>query len=256
MTEPTTTEDVLKKMFMENTGRHFLDSGGAYGRNWERNQARDFDSEPEVTAHFEEGYEGSLDILVTRSAYHWLRSCLDYAPEMDKEFQEFMENEDEDESYLEVQEAWLKYRKSLGLDIGRSFGGFNTYNFECSLDQVLQGIWYEEEGEEYLMLQIHGGCDVRGGYTAPRIFRGSTEDFFDYNMLTIRSEADPDVFWDTDDLCHWYFKGICGWEAEQELQNYMVSDDPAERGNGRVYLDGKGNAYCPLTGGKLSIYRW
>ena len=26
------------EMLQENTGRHMLDSGGAYGRHWERNQ--------------------------------------------------------------------------------------------------------------------------------------------------------------------------------------------------------------------------
>ena len=40
------TADVIISMLKENTGAHFLDSGGAYGRNWERNQARDFESEP------------------------------------------------------------------------------------------------------------------------------------------------------------------------------------------------------------------
>lgn len=34
----TSTERVLIAMLTENTGRHMLDSGGAYGRNWERNR--------------------------------------------------------------------------------------------------------------------------------------------------------------------------------------------------------------------------
>ena len=39
-------------MLMENTGTHFLDSGGANGRMWQRNQAKtieDFDNELEAT---------------------------------------------------------------------------------------------------------------------------------------------------------------------------------------------------------------
>ena len=42
------TGDVLKATLLENTGRHFMDSGGAYGRAWQENQGRDFASEPEA----------------------------------------------------------------------------------------------------------------------------------------------------------------------------------------------------------------
>ena len=48
------TKAVIADMLQENTGRHMLDSGGAYGRNWERNQGRDFDSEPYGRAEFSE----------------------------------------------------------------------------------------------------------------------------------------------------------------------------------------------------------
>ena len=38
MREPTATEKMVFELITENTGQHFLDSGGAYGRHWERNQ--------------------------------------------------------------------------------------------------------------------------------------------------------------------------------------------------------------------------
>jgi len=40
LTTANDTADILAGMFTENTGRHMLDSGGAYGRNWEHNQGR------------------------------------------------------------------------------------------------------------------------------------------------------------------------------------------------------------------------
>jgi len=46
------TKEIIYNMLTENTGRHMLDSGGAYGRNWERNQVKtieDFENEPEET---------------------------------------------------------------------------------------------------------------------------------------------------------------------------------------------------------------
>lgn len=33
-----TMDNLICEMLTENTGKHFLDSGGANGRNWQRNQ--------------------------------------------------------------------------------------------------------------------------------------------------------------------------------------------------------------------------
>jgi hypothetical protein len=55
------------------------------------------------------------------------------------------------------------------------------------------------------MLQIHGGCDVRGGYTKPQIFEGSWEEVLCrdgsfYVRCPICEEE-----WSTDDGgYHWY----------------------------------------------------
>ena len=45
------TKKIIFDMLVENTGAHFLDSGGAYGRHHERNAKKtfdDFNSEPEI----------------------------------------------------------------------------------------------------------------------------------------------------------------------------------------------------------------
>ena len=36
------TSKVIYKMLTESTGKHFLDSGGENGRNWQRNQKKSF----------------------------------------------------------------------------------------------------------------------------------------------------------------------------------------------------------------------
>ena len=43
----------------------------------------------------------------------------------------------------------------------------NSYNRDSNLSQVIQYTVYDSG---LVALQVHGGCDVRGGYTAPRIF--------------------------------------------------------------------------------------
>ena len=57
---------------------------------------------------------------------------------------------------------------SLGAEFGASF---NTYNYASALSQVLQGTYVSINGKDYILLQIHGGCDVRGGYTDAKLFR-------------------------------------------------------------------------------------
>ena len=53
---------------------------------------------------------------------------------------------------------------------------FNTYNGDSDLSQILQGAWLEDaDGDTYLLLQIHGGCDARGGYTDAKLFKPQDE---------------------------------------------------------------------------------
>ena len=64
----------LHAAFTENTGAHFLDSGGAYGRHWERNAGRtvqDFIDAPRATL---DGCYG-----VTLDAFHYLREWCELA---------------------------------------------------------------------------------------------------------------------------------------------------------------------------------
>ncbi len=44
--KPISTASVLAGMLREDTGKSLLDSGGAYGRNYERNQKRAFEKQP------------------------------------------------------------------------------------------------------------------------------------------------------------------------------------------------------------------
>ena len=48
-----TVEQTIYEMLIENTGTHMLDSGGANGRNWQKNQnlkLEDFKNQPSATA--------------------------------------------------------------------------------------------------------------------------------------------------------------------------------------------------------------
>jgi len=145
---------LAEKLLKTNTGVHMLDSGGAYGRHWERNQKIDFEKQPEAWADL---YPGEA-IQPTASVYHWLINnfTLD---DLCREFNALPVNDwDSDKAYgLSLDgEKWLENHE---FEIGESW---NSYNYDGDLSQVIQGCGV---GNDYYLIQIHNGCDVRGGYT-------------------------------------------------------------------------------------------
>lgn len=166
----TDTQKKVFEMLIENTGSHFLDSGGAYGRNWQRNQAKtidDFANEPEELIQLDMKYK---EICRTISVFHYLSDLeLDDICERFNNINENADNWEADADIYGVStEAWEDLTELNEVEVERSW---NTYNGESDLSQVLQGSTLEINGEGYFLIQIHGGCDVRGGYTNARLFR-------------------------------------------------------------------------------------
>lgn len=161
-----TAEQQIFEMLVECTGTAMCDSGGAYGRNWENNQKKtlaDFDNEPEVRLEF---YEGKAETY-TISVFHYLTKQL----ELDaicREFNNIKADDWDCEDYYGVSAKAGEVLERYNVEIGQ---GWNSYNGESSLSQVIQGTYVRIAGNSYVVLQIHGGCDVRGGYTDAKLFR-------------------------------------------------------------------------------------
>lgn len=68
----------IKAMLLERTGTSLYDSGGAYGRHWQKNRKRDLKGEPELTLNFQQNRKGFLETVATASLYHQLRKSLQY----------------------------------------------------------------------------------------------------------------------------------------------------------------------------------
>jgi hypothetical protein len=64
--------------------------------------------------------------------------------------------------------------------------------------------------------------------------------------------SDP-AYWTTDDAGSWLHEGGAGAGAGRQLETYEVSMDPADKGNGKIYVDPDGVAYGPIYGGKLEV---
>jgi hypothetical protein len=162
-----TIETQISEMLTENTGRNFLDSGDHYGRNYEKNQGRNFEDEPEITLDY---YDGKLETF-TVSLFHYLTQSLQ-VNDTSEMLTDIIQNQLNGEIFW-VQDALDFIDSELPADsIEIVTPVFNTYNYEDNLSQVFIGSHIRYDDEIYTIIQIHGGCDVRGGYTLPRVFQG------------------------------------------------------------------------------------
>jgi hypothetical protein len=250
--------NTIANMLTENTGTNFLDSGGSNGRNWQRNQGRKFAAEPAATLDFKYGIE------VTLNVYHWLADRLTLSKSMDQKFRRFCAKpEHESESYFSLVGLWMEH---LGKGENQPRGLYgegapmtvNTYNGEDLLSQVLQYTYFVLDFQAYVVLSIHGGADVRGGYTRPRVFEVSGEEtsIFDNARATIYCTGDRDAcgaYWDTDDGCHWYREGSCGLGAKTQLEAYdRTEQDKGESWEaGKLHVQSDRSGLCPCCGSKL-----
>lgn len=195
----TKTEQVLADMLTENTGRHFLDSGGAYGRAWERQQGKtvdDFIAAPKARIDRHSG--------IVLDVFHYLNDRLEYAEDMDDAFSEYLERKtDPNLPWLACAEEFVEFLTGMEVGGQRDYRHdapivVNTYNSEEFLSQTIQYVEFVVGDDRYVMLQIHGGCDVRGGYTRPRPFRVTLYEssMFGYDVadaqVSCKGKDDPD----------------------------------------------------------------
>ncbi len=252
------TEQKIIEQLTANTGTHFLDSGGAYGRNWEKNQLRDFNAEKATTLKFEI-WNDKWEMDITHNVFHFLRECLEYDEAMDNAFVAFSNlPKNADCSWPQVVENW---KEKVNDDDAYYNWGENTYNRECLLSQVLQYDLFEIKGTCYIALQVHGGCDVRAGYTRPYIYQYNPEDSYpaiDYShRATITCNYSPDPRQtkisgvEINELPHtWDFESACYYQIEgsSEFKDLEHTEKESEKGKGKLYIDENGNGYCPHCG--------
>lgn len=155
----------IAEMLKEDTGSHFLDSGGNYGRNWQRNQIKDLESEDRVSWDIY-----GNEITETVSVFHYLTEVL--AVDI---VSERITNKIKKLGLHWTGEVRENIEDNNNIFTGHKIEFFgdscNTYNGENNLSQVLQFQIIKINDEPYVILQIHGGCDVRGGYTRARCFK-------------------------------------------------------------------------------------
>lgn len=271
----TETQRIIAGMLQENCGTHMLDSGGVYGRHWQRNQGRIFGAEPAVTLELSGGRYPELS--VTKNVFWFLSEQLEYDAKRTKKYEKWCKKNGH---YLDLggMNARLDWMLKKNKKFDEKFGGarftglytdgdpfiVNTYNGESMLDQVLQYLYWEDQvdGGDFVLLSIHGGADVRGGYSDAKVFTLNYEcGIFNNNDARIwcSDTDDCEAHWYTDDGYHWYFEGCSGVSSGAQLETYdMVDIDDVEDKEeadgepvdpvGTIIVDSDGTGNCPRCG--------
>lgn len=242
---------------------NYIGSTSGYGRHYERNKHLEFEKEPAASFSFDGDH-----IEYTRSVYHFLVDNLTFDNTLDKVFQKFAKlPENEDEGWLSLMEKFPDYLEEKGYNVDDDHWTVNTYNGECNLSQTLQYVRFVVDNTLYVLLQVHNGCDVRGGYTMPRVFQLDTDYLLvaDGIIYCERSDIDPNqqIFpgmeidtyhhsWYTDDDYHWY-----GDDRDYDLSSFesvkIESEDEIAQYKGKrvILYNDAGEMWCPICHSKM-----
>jgi hypothetical protein len=223
-------------MMTETVGKSMLDSGGAYGYNDARNKRKtieDFLRMDNAHLHLDaSNYHtpigtGYVDMWVTVSLFHFLIRNLSYDEWMDAHLRAFITDEDAEagdgwgarKSWHEISE---EFAEMMNMDTDwrgnvREHTTINTYNGDSALDGIIEYRQFVAEGEDgmdhtYFSIQYHGGCDVRGGYTAPVIFRLDDDD--DEEWVSEVPSDETFGLYCQNDKCDPDGNGYGGWAAD------------------------------------------
>lgn len=170
--------EIIKNMMCENTGRNLLDSGDVYGRHYEENQ-NGIMTGPQKVDFWTDG-EKKTELIPIVPLYDFLTYSLEIDEEANiynNKFYNYIGAHDLDPySVVDIEDTI----KVIGEESGYSkMKMINTYNYECHLSQTIQFMLFDDGyGNTYVCLQIHNGCDVRSGYTLPKIFYVKEPEYF------------------------------------------------------------------------------
>ena len=212
MIATTKTAQNFCELARVNTGSHMMDSGGASGRHWQ--QGAISETADKVTANV---YDGKIEYLSVETAIH-LDEHLYIDREATERFHDWCDERDPDN-----RESPLALMKRYAAEImpDAAVTSDNSYNWDSPYSQVFQFVAasYEDfiyDDDALVMIQMHNGADVRGGYTEAVIAKpnsGFGEGFVeiygaDHEVRPYCQEcyADAESVWDAVEKYDWTSK--------------------------------------------------
>lgn len=195
---------ILSKKFVERVTHNMFDSGDYYGRRYDINRHRNLEEEDALRI---EVYDSG--ILFSYRLFHFLKNFMkidEETQEMQKKFDHYVSRNDE---------SYGKNMVNFGLDQGFDAHSGYTYNGQVLLDQDFIYTSYCDYsadsalyGVKFMNISLHGGCDARGGFGSPLIFKLQDEDDITPMLMAMTDvhasvprwkKGKPDLYSDSDD---------------------------------------------------------
>lgn len=207
----TKTQSIIHDMMTENTGIAMMDSGGDYGRAWQQNRMiQDFRNLPAIKTEIFGYYRRGELPSISKNLFHFLVDNLEYSANMTKKYKQFAKLAKYNDSYdMEIIEDFAN-RYQTRTNYPESVIQDNSYNHETCLSGDIQYCIFANELDSYVILQIHGGADIRGGYTDPKVFKCSEGwDYFLINQSNLNASCGCEGLYPYSDDAgyHWYDTG-------------------------------------------------
>lgn len=181
------TAKIIKEMMLEPCGKSLFDSGGVYGYAYEKRAGDKLDKEPWATVKWYPLDDGRLCGDVTKSTYHHLCETLEYDSYLTSRLRNFFKREERCAPYVNT-DLWEYFVK--GLRDSQDIFSDNTYNHDSTLNGVFVYTSFTMPDDMYVILATHNGCDVRGGYATPKVFRQIDEyALLDFNNIWCTCEG-------------------------------------------------------------------
>ena len=224
-------KEVIDKILKEPIAKHMLDSGGAYGYLFEKNQSEGYlqGLVPVEEYTDEELKERTLDVTIP--VYDFLTYNLERDEDAIAKEQQIMkklEKLDINPYHIFEVEEIIKEKFQEGM---MPIDYINTYNFEEYISQTIQFCPFMSDDEDYIILQVHNGCDVRGGYTEPKVFKVKDMMYFISGLNDRRCECDCGL------NDYWIFGSD---DATDGGGSYVLPDEIYKR----TYVDDDGLVRC------------
>lgn len=247
------TTQKLQQMLVERVDHSIYDSGSAYGYNHEAK--RDY-SEPRMGFHIRViAKDNALEIVPVLSLYRHLLQTLEYDLELDAYFQAFLE-QDHSQDPISAFLQDLDCHDGITRDRAGHASGY-TYNYDTYLDQDFRwwsfGIEERDFEQNFVVIEIHGGCDARSGFTGPVLFKVADRES---TVQVIYPSADYSVSTPSEHYCDYYPDGNVLEKAESgiDIFQYRATTKINRVGRGWVvYDEERDTLYCPETGKELII---
>ncbi len=214
----------LVEMATENTGVHMLDSGGSMGRGWQQMRGMlsggydPFEQDLDVEIDADRGISATINVMAF--LYQQLEMTSG-SEELQAKFDKIA-NDNEREAWYDIKRLFFE-----GLPHEELYSE-NTYNRDCILSKTLQYVVFRWEGDSYILLEMHNGADVRGGYSAPKMFSMAEEDNWHYAESNLGASCNCLQMYSDQYGYHWQTDGaktgnqLFTWDNDTDLPDQWI----------------------------------